>query len=34
MDKMRDKVVSCEVKTAVFCYGIDMARQLVMTCLH
>jgi hypothetical protein len=34
MDQTRDKLVSREVKAAVFCYGIDMARQPVTTCLH
>jgi hypothetical protein len=29
MDQTSDKLVSHEVKPAVFCYGIDMARQLV-----
>jgi len=26
MDQTREKVVSCQVKPAVFCCGIDMAR--------
>lgn len=34
MDQTREKVVSCKVKPAAFCCGIDMARQLVTTCLH
>jgi hypothetical protein len=34
MDQTRDKLVSFEVKPAVFCYVICMARQLIMTCFH